>query len=751
MTEDPAPAPGPPPRDTPELTVSMPAFNTAAYIGESVRSALAQQGVDFELIVVDDASSDGTGDIAEAIADPRVRVVRNSRRRGIYWCHNRVLAESRAPFIVHLDSDDLLIQPLAFRKLLDRIQSDTALGMVHAHFVWVDGEGRADRYQFQKMRRFQLQTRVPGRDYRKALLDEGAVINALRLYRAKVLRELGGFNDRMRFGGDYEMGLRMVEHHGIDVVPEALLAVRRHQSNTTRLSFRKFRFWWQRVLLAERLSRSGQISYADHRVYRALRGLARTLRISPPRSAWHGLSKRISPRLRRRLRQTLTGLQRLTIRYMDWLPLRLAAARPAPASSGRCAWYLWQYPEPSQTFVRREIAAVAASGLPVTVFADHRSRGEDAAATAGVPSVFLDELSDADERLRRLRRRRWLRYAWLLVFTACHRYGFQKSFSEDLSLLRRSALLAETLREHGVGHIHVPWADRSAFVAMLASELLGIGYSVQGRAHELHRRQAAFALREKVANAAFVVTNSEYNLRFLRSLAPRGSSDRIHLMYEGVSPQAFPAAEPLNCSGLPLRILCIARFVEEKGLVHLLRACDELRRRGLAFRCNIVGGPERPTYTAYEVTFRSLHRRLQLAPQVTLSGFLPFDRVLEAYRASDLFVLPCVEASNGGKDITPNVLLEAMACGLPVVSTPIGGIPEIVTDGMDGLLVPPGDHQAIADAVQRLAADTGLRARLAAGARRTVVNRFDSSRNVRLLTDLLAARLAPDRAAAPGT
>jgi glycosyltransferase involved in cell wall biosynthesis len=105
--------------------------------------------------------------------------------------------------------------------------------------------------------------------------------------------------------------------------------------------------------------------------------------------------------------------------------------------------------------------------------------------------------------------------------------------------------------------------------------------------------------------------------------------------------------------------------------------------------------------------------------------------VQEAYRHADLFVLPCVVAPDGSRDVTPNALIEAMAMQLPVVSTPVGGIPEIVEHGVSGLLVPPGDPDALRDALAELAADAALRERLGRQARVRVTERFDLTTNMR--------------------
>jgi glycosyltransferase involved in cell wall biosynthesis len=154
-----------------------------------------------------------------------------------------------------------------------------------------------------------------------------------------------------------------------------------------------------------------------------------------------------------------------------------------------------------------------------------------------------------------------------------------------------------------------------------------------------------------------------------------------------------------------------------------------------------VGCPEEPQQTNYLVELKILHRRLALEHHVVLWGAQPFSEILEGSAASDIFVLPCVIAEDGGRDITPTSLIEAMAMELPVVSTTITGIPEIVEDGISGILVPPRQEGALAEALVRLLRDRGLRERLGANARQKVEARFQLSRNILARVDLFSDKV----------
>jgi glycosyltransferase involved in cell wall biosynthesis len=543
------------------------------------------------------------------------------------------------------------------------------------------------------------------------------------------------------------MALRIADQFRIDVVPEALIAYREHNQRITSHSFRAFRYWWLRVRLSGSLSRSGQITYAQKRWLYHLQGLYEVfglglLIVTARRQAHHTREY-----LRRTVKATLFRAYILFIKPLHWFPLRpgIMRRKKPNAGPGLCAYYIWCFPTPSETFIRRELTKVSEADIPVMVVAETRHPETDSGSMPQIPRVavhFIDESGSEDLQTGyyRIRRQNRFRFWYLYLYTMCHRYGFYQSPTEDMAVVKQAAILAGFLGSKNVTHIHTPWADRSAFIAMLAADLLNITYSVQARAHELHRKHHAFGLKEKLGHASFVITNSRYNHDLIASMLSKSAQERVHLMYEGVSPGEMTPISPTKQISGPLQILSVARLIEEKGLLFLLLACDELRRRGIAFECEIVGGSERPTYTAYEMELRMLHRQLGLESMVSFSGSQPLPEVLMKYQKADVVVLPCVRAANGGRDITPNTLIEALAYGVPTVSTESGAIPEIIDDGVDGLLVPPANPAALADAIQRLAEDPVLRERLSRNARKKVEDRFDLTRNIVKLTGLLQSQ-----------
>lgn len=257
----------------PELTVSMPAYNTGKYIGEAIESVLRQEGVEFELIAVDDGSQDNTAEIVQSFKDPRIRLIRNERNMGIAYCHNLVIEQSTSPFIAHADSDDLVL-PGAFQKMIAVLISSPNIGQVHCNYFVIDENGRIIR-----------DSSLNGRldmDYKRELLVRGGVINHLRTYRREVFQTIGKFNEELKYSIDTEMALRIVDKYEIKLVPEFLYCQRLHEGNNTQsLRFKELRFWFQRLLFCRRLLKSDRIQFLRQKDYNFNRlmivGLYRTL------------------------------------------------------------------------------------------------------------------------------------------------------------------------------------------------------------------------------------------------------------------------------------------------------------------------------------------------------------------------------------------------------------------------------------------------------------------------------------------
>jgi glycosyltransferase involved in cell wall biosynthesis len=261
----------------------------------------------------------------------------------------------------------------------------------------------------------------------------------------------------------------------------------------------------------------------------------------------------------------------------------------------------------------------------------------------------------------------------------------------------------EIERAGGCRQVHAHFALAQTEVAMAVSGLLDRPYSFTAHARDIYA--APSALEEKIRRAALVITCTAYNLNHLRRLCPDVPTEHIRLVHHGVDVDAAagPARAATTCDAQRTpTIVAAGRLIEKKGFDALVQACEMLQRRGANFRCRIFGtGPlDRP--------LRSQIAAAGLLEKIEMPGWLPNARLLEEFTHATVFVMPSRISDSGDRDGIPNVVLEAMASGLPVVATAVSGLPEAVTDGVTGLLVAPDDPTAMADALQRLLTEPDL-------------------------------------------
>lgn len=327
------------------------------------------------------------------------------------------------------------------------------------------------------------------------------------------------------------------------------------------------------------------------------------------------------------------------------------------------------------------------------------------------PTYYQDEtLAGLGDRIHSLYPLGWLAAGWAL-FCAPWIFGIRfwttlgklittptEGWRQRVRLVWHfvpAVCLAMYWRKKRIGHIHAHWAHTATTIAMHTAELLGIGFSFTGHANDLFVHRVALAA--KLRRARFVVCISEFHRQYYLALG--ADPARLQVVYCGIDTQRFQPAEFMEDSDdthCPY-ILGVGRLVEKKGFHRLIEACAELRDRGLEYDCVIAGsGPE-------ETALRQLAKRLELGDRVTITGRAVLQEDLEPLlRTATVFALPCVRDRDGDMDGLPQVLIEAMACGIPVVSTVLVGIPDLVHDGLNGLLVPPENAVALADALERM-------------------------------------------------
>jgi glycosyltransferase involved in cell wall biosynthesis len=306
---------------------------------------------------------------------------------------------------------------------------------------------------------------------------------------------------------------------------------------------------------------------------------------------------------------------------------------------------------------------------------------------------------------------------------------------------RNALYFADYFQRRRVDHVHVHFANRAAHTAMFLKEISGIPFSMTAHGQDFMKDLGNDdLLREICAAAEFVAAETDYSRDLLRQRCPE-SAPKIHRVYNGMDLTRFPApndetarpARPSRTGIAPyhVRIVSIGRLVAFKGFEYLIDACAGLNRLGLEFVCEIIGdGPLRDDLEARI-------RKLKLSSRIHLLGSLSQGAVLEKLRAADIFALASVTDAQGASDVFPTVIIEAMAAARPVVSTRLAGIPESVVDGKTGLLVPPEDTTALAEALRRLIEDAKLRLHYGRAGRARIEQHFRIEHTVAPLIELL--------------
>ena len=389
----------------------------------------------------------------------------------------------------------------------------------------------------------------------------------------------------------------------------------------------------------------------------------------------------------------------------------------------RVAYLLLWFPEPSQTFVLDEVNTLVRLGLDVRVYTLYGPR--PATRLAGMAAVLAPVRHLGTAALPRLVRdlvrlgRTWGPGApRFLRRVAVRRWRGLETGGEALWACLTGVHLAGIMTADGIDHIHAPWANGPATAAWVASTLSGIPFSFSGRAHDLYPPDGA--LPEKMAAAQFIRTNTRINQRYLGDLCPHLAGKVVNV-YNGVSLTPVggtrPPARP------PFHLLALGRLVPKKGFGVLLEAGRQLQAQGVDFHLTLAGdGPERGK-------IRTLVQELGLTQRVSLPGAVPHREVPRLMAAAHLLVMPSLITPWGDRDGIPNVILEALLCGVPVVASAVSGIPEVIREGETGWLTAPGDPEALARAVAAALADPEAARRRAERGRDLVAREFDSRKN----------------------
>jgi len=360
------------------------------------------------------------------------------------------------------------------------------------------------------------------------------------------------------------------------------------------------------------------------------------------------------------------------------------------------------YPRISESFISAEILLLESLGIPIEIYSLKQPREDFSHASVKkikAPVTYMPEY--VLPHLQTLLKSNYL--AWRTLgnhYLSCARNALLRAYERRTTATLRHFLQAghlSALRLLGrpIPHIHAHFCHTPASVAFFASDLTGLPFSITAHAKDIYTSDP-LQLARKVQRAQFVVTCTNYNARYLAHLHSHLTSGAqmtpIYTIYHGIDLEFFtwshrPAHAP------PYKILSIGRHVAKKGYDDLFRAAKILDEAGLDFELLQIGAGELTS------ELQTMIGTLGLQHRIKMLGTLAHEAVIEHYRSAHCFALACKVASNGDRDGIPNVLVEAMAVGLPVIATNVSAIPELVQNGVTGVLVEPEAPAAMAQAI----------------------------------------------------
>lgn len=404
---------------------------------------------------------------------------------------------------------------------------------------------------------------------------------------------------------------------------------------------------------------------------------------------------------------------------------------PAPM---KIAYIMSRFPKLTETFVIQEIVTMDTLGIPIEIFPLLRERQHivhpEAEAWARRAN-FYPFLSLAI--LRAHAHFAWYNftgYLQLCVEVFRKTWGSANFFIGAVGIFPKAVRFAYDMRARGVTHVHAHFATHPALAGLIVNRLTGIPFSFTAHGSDLHVERRM--LDTKVQAATFAVTVSSFNREVMIAECGEQMRDKVHVIHCGVDPTLFVPRAARGAQH-PFHILCVASFEEVKGHRYLLEACRLLRDRGVDFKCHLVGeGPLR-------LEVQAAIARCGLEQRVRIHGAMSRPQVIQMLAETDVAALASHPTLQGKREGIPVALMEAMACGLPVVSTAISGIPELVDSGNNGLLVPSGNSLALANALQQLGEDAELRGRMGRAARQKILREFNSATTTRELLALIVS------------
>jgi glycosyltransferase involved in cell wall biosynthesis len=429
-----------------------------------------------------------------------------------------------------------------------------------------------------------------------------------------------------------------------------------------------------------------------------------------------------------------------------------------PATKNKIAYIMSRFPKLTETFILFEMIAVEAAGTPVEVYPLLRAKDTNIKIEgSNIWKKFIERFRKSSdgikmhpEALPYVERAHFFPFFSLPILLAQLYFFFLKPLAYistlftiifanlgsanfligALTIFPKCVYAAYHMKRNGITHIHAHFANHPAAAAFIIHRMSGIPYSFT--AHGADFQVDQHMLCQKIAESAFTITISHHNKQFLLDTCGNQFQDKIKILYCGVDTTMFTAKSPNGTMPTkPFTFTSIGTFYEVKGHTYLIEACRLLKERGLDFKCYLIGAGPLQAQLVQQVADAGLQDKIIFHGQRTRQEIAD---ILKSVNAS---VLPSIPTPSGRREGIPVVLMEAMASSIPVIASGISGIPELVNDGFNGLLVPPKDPTELANAISRLYNDEELCDQLGQAGRQTIRKKFDLFKNANTLIQMI--------------
>lgn len=392
--------------------------------------------------------------------------------------------------------------------------------------------------------------------------------------------------------------------------------------------------------------------------------------------------------------------------------------------SGRIVYFFSTFPVLSETFLQREVRGLLKIGEPLELVS--LWKGDSSFEGTPVKRFSLWRLGELSWKLPWLLIRRPRLMMRILRKAFFSRYRYAENWHENLLGFGTAICMESDYRGEPVSEFHAVWGSLPATTAWVLGELLNVRFSMAAHAYDIFDRGGDRWLKEKLQAAAWVQTSTSYAKQHL--LLAGADAENTFLIRRSLEP--FPAFQKRTCLQVPLKILSVGRLVEKKGYFEQLKIYQAMKQAGIEFVATIAGGGP------LEQELRNEIRRLELEPQVKLRGGIPFVEVVHCYHNADLLFFTGKVAADGDRDGLPNVIPEAMAHGLVVLTTDVSGTTEAVEEGVSGRVLPLEEPAQWVAAVRELRDNPAFVERFSQAGRNWVEREFDPVRNAEKLASL---------------